>query len=74
MNDQYELEELQSRLSFQEDTLSQLNQVVVRQAGQIERLEQQLWVLAGKYRTLREALETGAEGHSDPGEEKPPHY
>lgn len=65
------LEDLQTRLSFQEDTLSQLNRIVARQDEHIARLEQQLGALAGKYRDLRDTLE---EQSSAPGEERPPHY
>lgn len=65
------LEDLQSRLTFQEDTLTQLNRVVARQDEQIARLEQQLAALAGKYRGLRDALE---EQSDTPVDERPPHY
>lgn len=68
------IEDLQSRLSFQEDTLGELNRLVSRQAGQIERLEQQLKALAGKYRDLRDTFEKGEEGSDSPMDERPPHY
>lgn len=64
-------EDIQSRLAFQEDTLSQLNRVVARQDEQIARLEQQLAALAGKYRDLRDTLDEHAEAPTD---ERPPHY
>lgn len=67
-----EIEDLQARLAFQEQTLSELNDLVARQSGQIERLEQQLQALAGRYRELRQQLDPG-EG-PDPMEERPPHY
>jgi len=68
------IEDLQSRLSFQEDTLSELNRVMSRQTGQIERLEQQLRALAGKYRDLRDAVNQGEESGDTPADERPPHY
>lgn len=71
---QQALEDLQSRLSFQEDTLGELNRVVSRQTGQIERLEHQLKALAGKYRDLRDAVNQGEEGGDSPIDERPPHY
>lgn len=74
MNDTEPLHELQSRLAFQEQALTELNEVVTRQAGQIGRLEQQLDALAGRYRDLRESLERADGGPPDPGEERPPHY
>lgn len=64
-------EDIQSRLAFQEDTLSQLNRVVARQDEQIARLEQQLAALAGKYRDLRDTLDEHGEA---PADERPPHY
>jgi len=68
------IEDLQSRLSFQEDTLAELNHTLSRQTGQIERLEQQLKALAGKYRDLRDAVNQGEEGGESPVDERPPHY
>lgn len=68
------LEDLQSRLAFQEQTLADLNDVVARQTEQIDRLEQQLRALAGKYRDLRDAVEQSPEGDGASVEERPPHY
>ncbi|WP_286804654.1 MULTISPECIES: SlyX family protein [unclassified Marinimicrobium] len=75
MSDSDTLEDLQSRLAFQEQTLTDLNDVVARQTEQIDRLEQQLRALADKYRDLRDAVEQspGEEGGS-PADERPPHY
>lgn len=74
MNDLEPLEDLQSRLAFQEQTLSDLNTVVARQSEQIDRLEQQLRALAGKYRDLRDTLEQSSGDETSPAEERPPHY
>lgn len=68
------IEDLQARLSFQEETLQQLNQVVARQTRQIDRLEQQLQLLAVKYRDLRDAVEDGPGEPGSPADERPPHY
>ncbi len=69
------VEDLQSRLAFQEQTLADLNDVVARQTEQIDRLEQQLRALAGKYRDLRDAVEQSPEGEgSAAADERPPHY
>lgn len=67
-----EIEDLQARLAFQEQTLSELDDLVARQSGQIERLEQQLQALADRYRDLRQQLDQG-EGPG-PLDERPPHY
>lgn len=68
------IEDLQARVTFQEDALQQLNQVVAGQAKQIDRLEQQLQMLAVKYRDLRHAVEEGAGDAGSPADERPPHY
>lgn len=68
------IEDLQARVTFQEDALQQLNQVVASQSQQIDRLEQQLQLLAAKYRDLRHAVEEGAGDAGSPVDERPPHY
>lgn len=67
--------ELESRLAFQEETLSQLNEVVAGQDRRIERLEQQLQALAAHYRNLRDALDE-AKGLTEGTlpDARPPHY
>ena len=62
------LNELESKLTFQEQTLDTLDGVVVEQAQCIERLERRLDLLEGKLRGLGD----GPEG--DPLEERPPHH
>lgn len=68
------LADLQSRLAFQEQTLIDLNEVVARQAEQIDRLEQHLRALAGKYRDLRDAVEQSPGEGDSLADERPPHY
>lgn len=67
--------DLESRLAFQEETLSQLGEVVASQDQRIVRLEQQLQALAGHYRSLRDAVDEakGLAGGAVP-DERPPHY
>ena len=65
-----QIEDLQSRLLFQDDALSQLDEVVIAQAGQLARLQHQVAELAEKLQQLRD--ERGAS--SPPVDEKPPHY
>ena len=62
------LNELESKLTFQEQTLDTLDGVVVEQAQRIEQLERRLDLLEGKLRGLGD----GPEG--DPLEERPPHH
>jgi len=67
---QDELIELQSRLSFQDDTIGQLNTIVARQDRQLQALAKQLQGLVSKF--------DDAMANREPGEalqdERPPHY
>jgi SlyX protein len=63
-----QLIDLQTRLAYQEDTLSQLDAVTIRQAAQIDSLEMAL-------RQLSERLSKGVDGDAAAtGYEQPPHY
>ncbi|WP_346836532.1 SlyX family protein [Microbulbifer sp. SAOS-129_SWC] len=64
------VEELESRVAFQEDTLSQLNDVIAAQDVQIRGLVARLRELGDRYRDLSFELQTGDKS----GQEKPPHY
>lgn len=65
-----EIIELQTKLQFQEDALQTLDDVVIRQADVLERLQLKLDELeARQEQWLHEASEAQA-----PTEEKPPHY
>ena len=44
--------ELETRLAFQEKTIEELNEVVTRQQEQIDRLEEELRLLAARFRPL----------------------
>ncbi|RYZ95910.1 MAG: SlyX family protein [Moraxellaceae bacterium] len=72
MKDIYEeLIELQTRLSYQEDTISQLNDVITKQDADITALQKQMRLLAQR---LEEVI--AGQGYVD-GEsidERPPHY
>ncbi|WP_231368634.1 SlyX family protein [Mariprofundus ferrooxydans] len=61
--------ELETRLSYQEHTIGELNEVVTRQQRQIDRLEEAI-------RQLRQHLkQQGSSGLARPDEEvPPPHY
>lgn len=59
---------IETKLSFSEDLLDELNRTVYRQQQQIDRMQQQI-------RHLHERLEAlGANRPRDPREEIPPHY
>ena len=59
--------ELEIKASFMEDTVEQLNQVIVRQQRQIELLARQL-------SELRDRVPEGQPGQLSLRDELPPHY
>lgn len=62
------LEKIETKLSFSEDLLDELNRTVVRQQQEIERLQKQV-------HALREQVATLLTGPTDaPHDEPPPHY
>lgn len=65
------LEELESRLAFQDDLLGQLNDVVARQDKLIAELQLRLSNLE---RRIENLAESGAEGSAGSAHEVPPHY
>lgn len=65
-----EIEDLQSRLAFQEDAIDHLNKTVAQQSEKIDQLQQQLQIVYGSIKVLAE--QQGTEGIS--GIEIPPHY
>lgn len=67
---QDELIELQSRLSFQEDTISELNLMVARQDRQLQVLARQMRELVSKFDDAMFAREQGGAT----ADERPPHY
>lgn len=66
-----ELIDIQTRLAFQEDTINQLNQVIIKQDADIIQLKQQLRVLAKKLDELAYQSSTPA---AETVNERPPHY
>lgn len=65
------LDDLESRLAFQDDLIENLNEVVARQDQDLARLTLQLKALAAKLSDVSEA----GDGPSNPSDyEVPPHY
>lgn len=60
--------ELETRLAFQDDTIQALNEVVVDQQRQLERLALQMGQLIERYKELAGQFGEGGE------EPPPPHY
>ncbi|GAB3378939.1 SlyX family protein [Spongiibacter taiwanensis] len=66
---QHQLMELQTQFAFQEDLLSALNERVVEQDKELDRLKRMLLALQENYVKLADSLpQSGGE------QERPPHY
>jgi len=65
------LEELESRLAFQDDLIESLNKIIARQDRDLIRLEQRMKSLGDKVNDLDDS---GAVPGSPPEHEVPPHY
>jgi SlyX protein len=66
-----ELIELQTRIAYQEDTITQLNNVVTKQDADIIQLQQQMRLLAKRLDELSFSQNDGSEEITN---ERPPHY
>ena len=66
---QADIEQLQMKVSFQEDTIEELNSALIQQQKQLEDLQFKISHLVNKVNTL----ETPNSG-SDDSEPPPPHY
>lgn len=69
MNELQRIEELETRLAYQEELLQVLNDVVTRQQKQIEQLEASCRQLAERLRAPEGGVFRGT-----PADEVPPHY
>jgi len=70
---QEQLIELQSQFAFQEDLLSDLNAIVVRQQSQIDALERELILHRERLLQVLDNLPEKGQGAA-PADERPPHY
>jgi SlyX protein len=61
--------ELQTKLSFQEDLLESLNQVVIEQQGQIAKLQRTVESMIGQMDSMQSASQDNGQQ-----QEIPPHY
>ena len=69
---QTEIEELQIKYSFQEDTLKQLNEVVVDQQKELLNLKSEISNMKSDLQNLQEAWQTPENISKE--QELPPHY
>jgi len=69
MEDNEAIIELQTKLSFQEDLLESLNQVITDQQGQIAKLERTVASMIEQVDSMQSARQDNG-----PQQEVPPHY
>jgi SlyX protein len=63
------IDELESRIAFQDDLIESLNEVVARQDREIARLAKRVANLEGKVEDIAATAPAAGDGH-----EPPPHY
>lgn len=66
-----EIVELQTKMSFQDNLLEELNQVIIDQQKQISRIELTLETMKAQMNTMQTDNQQGSPG---PQYELPPHY
>lgn len=71
-NNEEAIIELQTKLSFQEDLLESLNQVVTDQQAQIAKLERTVEAMIVQIHSMQSSQ--SATQDNDPQQEIPPHY
>ena len=59
---------IETKLSYQEDLLDQLNSIIIRQQKEIDSLKRELLLLQEKITTINESTE------NTDMDERPPHY
>jgi|TARA_B100000902_G_scaffold29365_1_gene35275 SlyX protein len=62
------LVKIETKLSYQEDLLDQLNSIIIRQQKEIDSLKRELLLLQEKITTINESTE------NVDMDERPPHY
>lgn len=62
--------ELETKLSFQENTIEDLNNVIINQQFSLDKMQQQLRLLAQKMRNLEPNNNIASQSEETP----PPHY
>ncbi len=68
-NNEEAILELQTKLSFQEDLLENLNQVIIDQQGQIAKLERTVESMIGQMQSIQSSMQDNGQQ-----QEIPPHY
>jgi len=69
-----EIEDLQARIAFQEDTIQTLNEQLGGLRREMQDMQRQMHLLYKKMDELVCQLDDGQTGSINPADERPPHY
>jgi len=73
--DEERLISMEIKIAYQEDTITQLNDIVCEQQNQIDALERLTQQLLGRVRDLSDSASQSVNGMSaSAADERPPHY
>ena len=62
------LDSLETQLAFQEDTISELNDLLTQQGNELQRIQKHLMIVAERLQQIPEG------NNQNPIDERPPHY
>lgn len=66
-----QLEDLQSQVAFQDDTIEQLNKIITKQDGIIRKMEERFLLIGEKIQDMESQMPNKG---FNPADELPPHY
>lgn len=67
------IDELESKVAFQDDTIEQLNQEINQHQESIHKLQNQITLLGSRFKEIKDELDVGQES-GEITHELPPHY
>ncbi len=71
---EYRINELESKVAFQDDTIEQLNSELTGHQEAIQKLQNQILLLGNRFKEIKEGMDSQDEGQGQIVHELPPHY
>jgi SlyX protein len=68
------IEQLEFKVAFQEDSIEQLNNIIIKQQDTVDRQGQLIQALMDKLKTIQSDTTENNHGETNQGHELPPHY
>ena len=68
---QEQVEDLQMRIAFQDDTIAELSDVIATQDKLLSQLQRQQQMFTDKFKSIEHSLD---HSQDTPAQERPPHY